>query len=975
MPPMGRRGGRSFQFYGPDRRGSTALKPEYALDRAEQLIQVGQEEQANLTLYNIITDNQRKRQWTAKYEGIMLKLMELSVKLRKPNMIKEALHKYRALCSHQNVASLEKVTRFLVKEGEAKAEAARLSVLQDADRDIDGADDLEEIGMETAETLLLEAAGAEQSKERTDRQVVIPWMKFLWEVFRVVLDIVKSHSKLELCYHEMAKRAFQFCQRYNRFSEFRRLCDILRQHLNGLLKYPRSNTNDVQISNAETTQHFLETRFLQLQTSVELRNWQEAYRTIEDIHMLISIAKRMPRAQTMSIYYERLTQVFWMSKNYLYHAHALSKLYALATKQNRNLSAEEAQMMATKLLLASMSVPPFDSHSAMLADSYGLNDIGGAAGENAARHSRMAAILGYSSPAQRSTLIEDIEQKGITEVCHPEVKDLFACLEFDMEPLRLAERLGPVLEFVENVDEIKEYAEPIKRVAVYRLLEQLGKVYNVMKLSEVGKVASFTTIAEVERTALQALKTRSLLVRFDHQNDCILFESSLFSTDAMKEQLMSLGRRLEQATRMWNLPYAEQKREELHTKRSATVELAKRMAPEEQRENLSRKRIIEQRKEDQERRTAALEARKAALAKKKREDEERVRLKEEQERRERERQRREQEMRSAADEDGGADGQRDGEEPTGDSDYDREIQLAREKESKIKAQREAERKIAQRVKRMDYLERALREENKTLVLESWRKRCEDLNRTAEQNRQKMLEDAKRRHETDVKRKERFSQIASDIQQYVEQLAAATNEAFDAWMQDQAEEERRRMEEEQRAAEEEERRAEEERLEQRRLEEQRLEEKRMEEQRQQEEEEEERRREEELRKQEEMRKEQEAEERRRREEQQQEEERRLEEQRRQQEERSRVYAPPQRGTAAFNNSGGTFSAPRFKGTRGTGTSWRDREAQRLEQQKTGGGDVTGRGSAGQPPGERMPPPNAQETGNNDKSEADEEDLGL
>lgn len=72
---------------------------------------MGQEENANVALYNIITDSQRKRQWTVKYEGIMLKLMELSVKLRKPNLIKEALHKYRALCSGQNVASLEKVCR------------------------------------------------------------------------------------------------------------------------------------------------------------------------------------------------------------------------------------------------------------------------------------------------------------------------------------------------------------------------------------------------------------------------------------------------------------------------------------------------------------------------------------------------------------------------------------------------------------------------------------------------------------------------------------------------------------------------------------------------------------------------------------------------------------------------------------------------------------------------------------------------
>lgn len=91
----------------------------------------------------------------------------------------------------------------------------------------------------------------------------------------------------------------------------------------------------------------------------------------------------------------------------------------------------------------------------------------------------------------------ELQTKGITNACHDEVKDLFPLLEVTMEPLELAKRLGPTLEFISSVEELQCYAEPIKRVAIFRLLEKLSVVYDVMKISEVEKVASFTTLAEV----------------------------------------------------------------------------------------------------------------------------------------------------------------------------------------------------------------------------------------------------------------------------------------------------------------------------------------------------------------------------------------------------------------------------------------------------------------------------------------------
>lgn len=63
-----------------------------------------------------------------------------------------------------------------------------------------------------------------------------PWFKFLWETYRTTLDILRNNSRLEALYAMTAARAFGFCLTYKRTTEFRRLCDILRNHLANLNK-------------------------------------------------------------------------------------------------------------------------------------------------------------------------------------------------------------------------------------------------------------------------------------------------------------------------------------------------------------------------------------------------------------------------------------------------------------------------------------------------------------------------------------------------------------------------------------------------------------------------------------------------------------------------------------------------------------------------------------------------------------------
>ena len=118
--------------------------------------------------------------------------------------------------------------------------------------------------------------------------------------------------------------------KYQRKVEFRRLCETLRLHLSNVAKYAHQ-IHSINLSDPETLQHHLDTRFAQLNTSVELELWQEAFRSVEDVHNLLTMAKKAPRPAMMANYYEKLTKIFLMSGNALFHAAAWGRYYAVVT--------------------------------------------------------------------------------------------------------------------------------------------------------------------------------------------------------------------------------------------------------------------------------------------------------------------------------------------------------------------------------------------------------------------------------------------------------------------------------------------------------------------------------------------------------------------------------------------------------------------------------------------------------------------
>ena len=137
--------------------------------------------------------SKRHRTWQKVLEQIMFKYVELCIELKKGRLAKDGLIQYRIVCQQVNVNSLEEVIKHFLKLATEKAEAAQAAASAAADTiDIE---DLE--AGNTPENLMLKSVSAESDKDRSDRELVTPWFKFLWETYRTILEILRNNNKLE----------------------------------------------------------------------------------------------------------------------------------------------------------------------------------------------------------------------------------------------------------------------------------------------------------------------------------------------------------------------------------------------------------------------------------------------------------------------------------------------------------------------------------------------------------------------------------------------------------------------------------------------------------------------------------------------------------------------------------------------------------------------------------------------------------
>lgn len=173
--------------------------PETVLKQADGLISVGQHQAALQSLTDLLSSRRLRNTPIASLEAIMTRFISLCVDLRKGRTVKEGLMLYKNIVQNTSVGSIEVIIKKFLAMSDAKVTEAQdqvNKVMEEAGT-VD-VDDLE--ASETPESILLGAVSGDQSRDRTDRALVTPWLKFLWEGYRTALETLKNNNRLEGIY-------------------------------------------------------------------------------------------------------------------------------------------------------------------------------------------------------------------------------------------------------------------------------------------------------------------------------------------------------------------------------------------------------------------------------------------------------------------------------------------------------------------------------------------------------------------------------------------------------------------------------------------------------------------------------------------------------------------------------------------------------------------------------------------------------
>ena len=224
-------------------------KPENVLRRATELNDI-QQPHAALNLLHETLSSRRHKTWSPTYEKIIIFYLDLCLELNRAREAKDGLHQYRNLSQSQAPGSLEGVIRHLIEKAEKKCRDAKeaaekgeslkpksTSTEEGANKEDVAEDEDMDLYDGNPQSILLSTMSTDPEKAQRETAMLFPALKFLWEVYRAVLDILKSNSKLERLYHGAAVSALRFCAEYKRRVEFRRLCDMMRMHMGNLQKY------------------------------------------------------------------------------------------------------------------------------------------------------------------------------------------------------------------------------------------------------------------------------------------------------------------------------------------------------------------------------------------------------------------------------------------------------------------------------------------------------------------------------------------------------------------------------------------------------------------------------------------------------------------------------------------------------------------------------------------------------------------
>jgi len=334
----------------------------------------------------------------------------------------------------------------------------------------------------------------------------------------------------------------------------------------------------------------LVTRFKQLEAATSLELWNEGFRAVEDIYAINQLVKKSTKAFMIS-YYQKLTEIFWVSDSPLFHAYAWFKFYSLSRDGNRELSAEKRTAFATATLMATLSLPP----TAKAAVEY--------SGDEDEKNARMATLLDFHANPSRESLLAELERQGVMAHVAPEFQGLFQLMEKKFAPLTFVQNVMPYVQKLQASESLSKYAPVFLQGCVVKLVAQLSTVYSSVKMDFVRKLVAPAGLnfCEVESFLMRAVYKKQLQMRVDHAKGFVYFGTIQAATSAMETQVARFGAAMQRISAKINSESATATKASSE-QRAAYLKCVAAAADDVHASALERKAVIERRKEDLEER-------------------------------------------------------------------------------------------------------------------------------------------------------------------------------------------------------------------------------------------------------------------------------------------------------------------------------------------------------------------------------------
>ncbi|MEN2496195.1 MAG: hypothetical protein MHMPM18_000748 [Marteilia pararefringens] len=126
---------------------------------------------------------------------------------------------------------------------------------------------------------------------------------FCKETYKNILEVTRKLEKYENEYHKVAKDLISLSTKHNCKEEIKKICGILRKHINQIISEDQftpkpsqsskpinsKTVKNVSLNEPKTLQFNIETKSAVFQACTELSLWREAYFTLEEMQQLMSM--------------------------------------------------------------------------------------------------------------------------------------------------------------------------------------------------------------------------------------------------------------------------------------------------------------------------------------------------------------------------------------------------------------------------------------------------------------------------------------------------------------------------------------------------------------------------------------------------------------------------------------------------------------------------------------------------------------